>query len=411
MKPNCTYQHLEDLTEMIDYGYTASATTNPVGPRFLRITDIQDGQVNWQTVPFCNVPPEDLDRYALRPGDIVFARTGATTGKSFLISHCPEKAVFASYLIRVRPLSTVDPRYLIRFFESSNYWRQIRKGITGTAQGGLNASKLKRLAVPLPPLGEQKRIAAILDKADEIRRKREKAIELTDSFLRSVFLEMFGDPVTNPKGWPITTIGDATEAIKDGPHVSPEYAETGVPILSTRNIRPGRLILEDLKHVSSDTYAEITRRFRPSKGDVLLTKGGTTGYAKSVDWDWPFAVWVHLAVLRPKATVRPLFLEHMLNSEFCYKQSQRFTRGIANRDLGLTRIAKIHIPLPPIQEQLEFEKIVTHAAKVSTSEASALNHLKRLSKCLNGYLLSGKETQESDAVVESHNSEAHALQL
>src|SRR5205807_5398160 len=86
----------------ISYGYTTSASSKPNGPRFLRITDIQNGNVDWKSVPFCKVTPPDASAYLLKPGDLVFARTGATTGKSFLIRSAPN-AVFASYLIRLRP--------------------------------------------------------------------------------------------------------------------------------------------------------------------------------------------------------------------------------------------------------------------------------------------------------------------
>lgn len=199
---------LSSITDKVDYGLTASAADRPEGPRFLRITDLQNDSVNWDEVPSCECSPTDLIKFSLNIGDIVFARTGATTGKSFLIRELPEQSVFASYLIRVRPKGTVDPLYLSYFFRSDVYWTQIRSMAEGAAQPGVNSSKLKELKVPLPPLAEQKRIAAILDKADALRRKRQQAIELADQFLRSVFLDMFGDPVTNPKGWPLESLTD-----------------------------------------------------------------------------------------------------------------------------------------------------------------------------------------------------------
>jgi type I restriction enzyme S subunit len=205
--------------------------------------------------------------------------------------------------------------------------------------------------VRIPSIAQQIRITDILDRADAIRRKRKQAIALTEQLLRSTFLEMFGDPVTNPKAWPMATVGELTSAIKDGPHVSPRYAATGVPFISTRNIRPGKLLLNDVKYLTEADYADVTKQFRPQAGDVLLTKGGTTGFAKVVDWDWPFAVWVHLAVLRPQPNVLPEYLEAALNSPNCYAQAQHYTRGIANRDLGLSRIAKIRMAIPPIELQ------------------------------------------------------------
>src|SRR2546427_683401 len=105
---------VKDMADSIQYGHTASAVQRNDGPRFLRITDIQDGRVDWNAVPSCNIPKEEIPKYRLTTGDLVFARTGATTGKSFLIGDCPE-AVFASYLIRVRVLADVDSRYLATF--------------------------------------------------------------------------------------------------------------------------------------------------------------------------------------------------------------------------------------------------------------------------------------------------------
>src|SRR5687767_6460977 len=116
-----TRQTVNDLSENIQYGYTESAKDEPVGPKFLRITDIQNGKVNWDTVPYCKCSDNDLDKYRLESGDIVFARTGATTGKSFLITN-PPKAVFASYLIRLRLREAINKKYFSYFLDSPYYW-------------------------------------------------------------------------------------------------------------------------------------------------------------------------------------------------------------------------------------------------------------------------------------------------
>ena len=112
---------LGDLAESVDYGVTASASQRPIGPKFLRITDIQDGAVNWDSVPWCDCDERSASDSRLRPGDIVFARTGATTGKSFLIRGCPANAVFASYLIRVRLNDAAEPGFVSHFFQTHDY--------------------------------------------------------------------------------------------------------------------------------------------------------------------------------------------------------------------------------------------------------------------------------------------------
>jgi type I restriction enzyme S subunit len=199
---NWTIKTLDELAERIDYGHTASADRAEVGPKFLRITDIQNGHVDWNTVPHCPATPDELDKYRLRDGDIVFARTGNTTGKSFHLKEPPQDAVFASYLIRVRPSRSVDSRFLAHFFDTPNYWNQIEKNAQGAGQPGVNATRLKTLEIPLPPLPEQKRIADILDKADAIRRKRQEAIKEFQGLQNSAFFEMFGDPRKNPFSLP-----------------------------------------------------------------------------------------------------------------------------------------------------------------------------------------------------------------
>lgn len=155
---------LEDIAEEISYGYTAKAQAKGGGVQMLRITDIQNGRVDWVSVPFCDITSDSAARakYSLRPGDLVFARTGATTGKSFLIRDTPN-AVFASYLIRVRPSSKVDPAFLYHFFQSRDYWEQISDNVAGSAQPNCNASKLAQLDLPLPSVAEQQRIVAKLE--------------------------------------------------------------------------------------------------------------------------------------------------------------------------------------------------------------------------------------------------------
>lgn len=149
----------------INYGYTESASSEPIGPRFLRITDIQNDQVNWKTVPFCKIELADLPKYRLSSGDIVFARTGATTGKSYLVENPPE-AIFASYLIRLRLLDkNLLPEFVALFFQTWGYWKSVNEGSSGSAQGGFNARKLGALVIPIPSLPEQQRIVAILDEA------------------------------------------------------------------------------------------------------------------------------------------------------------------------------------------------------------------------------------------------------
>ncbi|GAL93881.1 restriction endonuclease subunit S [Microcystis aeruginosa] len=194
MKSKWKTKRLGDIST-INYGYTAKASFNKADSLFLRITDIQDNFVDWKTVPYCSISEIDYEKYKLIDNDIVFARTGATTGKSYLIKK-PPKSVAASYLIRLR-LTDCDilPEFIAKYFQTPTYWNDISLGIVGSAQGGFNASKLSDLIIPVPPIEEQKRIVEILDKAFEgiaqaeanTRRNLINARELFDSYLNQVF--------------------------------------------------------------------------------------------------------------------------------------------------------------------------------------------------------------------------------
>ena len=255
----------------------------------------------------------------------------------------------------LRPRGHARLRYLVRVLE--NY--DVTPWITGSTRAKLTKAGASKIQIPLPPLAEQKRIAAILDAADALRAKRREALAQLDTLLQSTFLDMFGDPVTNPMDWERCTVGDIVHSAKDGPHVSPKYSDNGIPFLSTRHIKTGEVIWQDLKYIDQDEANRQWKKCKPEFGDILYTKGGTTGIAARVTTSEPFAVWVHVALLKPIfEKVDPAWMEAMLNSAYCYTQSQRYTHGIANRDLGLTRMVKIKIFLPPLDVQSRFAAIV-----------------------------------------------------
>ena len=126
--------------------------------RMVRISDIHENTVAWSSVPFCDIDDSDIPTYLLQANDILFARTGGTVGKSFLVSEVPCESIYAGYLIRTRYSSLLCPQYLKYFMESPLYWQQLKSGTTATAQPNCNGQTLAKMLLPLPPANEQLRI-------------------------------------------------------------------------------------------------------------------------------------------------------------------------------------------------------------------------------------------------------------
>jgi len=372
---------LDDLLSKIQYGYTASALQDTKGPRFLRITDIQDDIVNWDTVPSCEISEEDVLKFELIPGDIVFARTGATTGKSYLIKSCP-KSVFASYLIRIRPKGNVDSRFLYFFFHTSIYWRMISENLAGIAQPNCNASKLKTLEIPVPPLPEQHRIIAKvedlfkevnaahdrLNKVPGILKHFRQAVlaaacsgRLTEKWrsnLGSTPLSCNTDEMVEvPDGWLLVNLeavahsrlGKMLDKIKN--------QGESVQYLRNVNVRWFEFDLSDLKEikVSENEIRDLSVQY----GDVLVCEGGEPGRC---------AVWRdrQQSYIFQKALHRVRVGDKILPEWICYclkdsadsgRLSSLFTGSTIMHLTGIS-LKKYEFLLPPLEEQHEIVRRV-----------------------------------------------------
>lgn len=146
-----------NISQSIQYGYNAPALENG-DIRMVRISDIQNNKVLWENVPFCLINTSEIETYLLKVNDILFARTGGTVGKSFLVEEVPMKAIYAGYLIRTRYSSLLSPYYMKAFMESQLYWEQLKNGTIATAQPNCNGKTLAKMLLPIPPINEQERI-------------------------------------------------------------------------------------------------------------------------------------------------------------------------------------------------------------------------------------------------------------
>lgn len=154
-----------------------------------------------------------------------------------------------------------------------------------------------------------------------------------------------------PQGWAWATLGHLSLSVKDGPHYSPKYVDYGIPFISGGNVRPEGIDFSSTKYISKELHQELSKRCKPEIGDLLYTKGGTTGIARINTDPREFNVWVHVAVLKLAEPLQSFYVQHALNSQHCYRQAQEYTHGVGNQDLGLTRMVWITVPLPPLAEQ------------------------------------------------------------
>jgi type I restriction enzyme, S subunit len=220
---------LSDICDTIQYGYTQSASTEKVGPKFLRITDIRNDFIDWDDVPYCQISSEDFQKYKLEEGDIVIARTGATTGiNKYIDSNIPE-SVFASYLIRIKINKDNDPRFVGYVLSSKKYEDYIKSILGGSAQPNANAKTLTSFTFLLPPKDEQQKISKILSSIDNKIELNNQINKKLEEMAQAIFKRWFvdfefpnenGEPYKSsggefeeselgliPKGWFVTEMG------------------------------------------------------------------------------------------------------------------------------------------------------------------------------------------------------------
>lgn len=239
----------------------------------------------------------------------------------------------------------------------------------------VSKNDIAELKIPLPPLAEQRRIAAILDQADALRQKRRQAIAKLDQLLQSVFLDMFGDPVANPYGWRLERLGKCLEKLTDGTHHSPPIVENGIPYITAKHIKPGRINFDSKPwFISEEDHRNIFSRCDPKVGDVLYIKdGATTGIAAVNKLPYDFSMLSSVALLRPIENILSAeYLESWLNNNQAKKAIVRNMGGAAIKRLTLAKIKQIEIPVPPTNVQQKFSDWKFSVQTVKHSQNLAL---------------------------------------
>ena len=381
-----------DISSVIVYGVSESAKSEGKF-KLLRITDIQDNAVNWNTVPYTDYPESKSENYILQAGDILFARTGATVGKSYLVDDAvPENAIYASYLIKVRVSNMIIPQYVKYFFESGFYWEQIANNSVGVGQPNVNGSSLGNLWVPIPPIQEQRRIVdklvswclmidkisvnqeLITQQIEELRNhilnlaisgklvaqepSDEPAIELlkriNPMFSPTHNRHYANVPYKVPQKWQWVTLSDISN-----------YGECiNVPV---SNIPENSWILE-LEDIEKDSGRLIQRMNRSKKningvrhsfkkGDVLYSKLRTY-LNKVLVADQDGYCTTEIIPITCVPGIVPEYLCHVLRSRYYVDYTISLGYGVKMPRLGTADALKSMIPVPPYEEQRRIVKSV-----------------------------------------------------
>jgi len=339
-----------EICEHPQYGHTASAQHAPVGPKMLRITDIQDGRVDWPSVPYCQC--DDVEKYRLKQGDILFARTGATTGKSFLVRDVTD-SVFASYLIRLRVRSGILPEFLFWFFQSSQYWSGVGGGIDVGSRPNMNGSKLAELVVLFPESeAEQRRF---VERVELLTGRSQKISELNASLVEDMGRLLRAEYKRITEDAPIMPFSDVAKLVRRWVKTKPDqnYPETGIRSFGKGTFHKPALTGEQLG----------TKR-------ICRIKAGDLVFMNVFAWEGAIAVaqpeddgrvashrFMMHEVVPDQATAE--FLCYYFLTEGGLEQIRGASPGSAgrNRTLGITKLEKIPVPVPPIEDQRRFAKL------------------------------------------------------
>ena len=335
--------------------------------------------------------PPSRARQLVTRGDVLVSTVRPNLNAVAIVNdHAKAIASTGFTVLRPRP-EDLDSSYLFRWVQTPAFIKDMVRQATGASYPAVSDVIVKSSKIPLPPLEEQKRIAAILDKADAIRRKREQSIKLTDEFLRSLFLDMFGDPVRNPNGWPVTAMREVVSVTQYGTAEKSNTDPTGIPVLRMNNITyDGRWNLKDLKYMPEADSAGLVEQ-----GDLLFNRTNSQELVgKTAVWTnrekFAFAGYLIRVRFKP-GIVSPYYASAYLNSSY----GKRLLLSAAQPSINMSNISastfcRLPIPIPPINLQIEYQQIAARTERYLDRLSTASKCDLELSLCLSQRAFSGR---------------------
>jgi type I restriction enzyme S subunit len=359
---------LKDIADFVNGRAFKSSEWSDQGLPIIRIQNLNDPEK-----PFNYFEGEYDKKNFIQSGDTLLSWSG-TPGTSFgCFKWTREDGLLNQHIFKVQlKTEEVDQDYFVRAV-NKNLNVLIDQSHGGVGLKHITKGKLNEVPIYLPPLDQQKKIAAILDAADAYRQKTKALIEKYDELAQSLFLNMFGDPLTNPKGWGITLLSNACSKITDGTHDTPDRLKEGVKFITGKHVRPYVIDYDNSDYVDKDVHEIIFRRCNPELGDVLYTNIGVnlgTAAVNKVKYEFSMK---NVALLKPnKDLIIGRYIEYFLNSENMKKKIVWIgSLGGAQQFLSLTLLRRLKINLPPLNLQNQFaERVQAIEAQKAQAQAS-----------------------------------------
>ncbi|VVB94125.1 Type-1 restriction enzyme MjaXIP specificity protein [uncultured archaeon] len=366
-----------------DHGQIKPSMYTNSGIPYIRVADISEGEIKKEKLVYISKDIHEKNlKSELHPDDIIISKTGATIGKVAII---PNEIPLANTTSSVGKI-TLDktkmiPKFLVYFMNTSFFQNQMWSVSFKSAQPGFNIINLKKFNIVVPPLPTQRRIVSILEKAEETKRLRAQADELTNRLLQSVFLEMFGDPATNPKGWTLFKCKEVCQSITVGIVIRPAsyYVPSGVPALRSLNIKEYGINLEKLVFISEEDNNSKLSKSIIKEHDVLIVRTGYPGTACVVPEELDGVNCIDLIIARPnQRIVESNYLCAYFNSSSGKNQTLSFQTGIAQKHLNVGAVNRTLIPVPPLPLQQKFARVVEKVESMRQSQNQSKQQIEDL---------------------------------
>ena len=322
-------------------------------------------------------------RQLISVGDVLVSTVRPNLNGVALVKKGYKKGTASTGYSILRSTKELDSKYLFYWVTTQTFISNMVRKSTGANYPAVSDRIIKESKIPLPPLPVQQKIAAILDTADGLKQKDKALIAKYDELSQSLFLDMFGDPVSNSKGWEINTLGEICHKITDGTHQSPKFLSEGIPFLLVANIIDNAICYETKKYISTGEYLQLTKSTPIEVGDLLYTSVGSYGKPAIVKHDNKFCFQRHLAHLKPNhALVNVVFLHQMMISPLIKRQADRLARGVAQKTLNLREIKSMKAFLPPITLQNQFAERIQAIEQQKHQAQASLRKSEDLFNCL-----------------------------